>query len=68
MQIIEKKMVRQKVEIGEIDHKLRLPTEGRKRHGMKTICDACGKPIEDDFFTGGFKAGRSNMMFHETCV
>ncbi len=56
------------VEIGPLDHKVRLPMASRIAHGMKTKCDACGKPIIDEFFIGGFKAGHPNMKLHESCA
>ena len=55
------------VEIGDLDHALLLPTQGRIKRGMKTICDSCGKPITDKQFVGGFKKGYPNMKFHEKC-
>lgn len=55
-------------EIGRLDAMIRLPTSGRVNRGMKTICRRCGKPIADDWFIAGFKKGRKNMMFHESCV
>jgi len=55
-------------DIGELDHTLRLPMEGRIKYGMKTICDRCRKPITDEYFIGGFKKGMKNMKFHEECV
>lgn len=54
-------------DIGPLDTVVRLPTASRKRHGMKTICKRCGRPIEDDNFIGGFKAGQPNVMLHESC-
>lgn len=56
-----------KVEIGPLDHALRLETSGRKRLGMKTPCSKCGKPIEEDHFVGGFKKGHRNLLLHEDC-
>lgn len=55
-------------DIGELDATIRLPMALRLKKGMKTTCDRCGKPITDPFFIGGFKAGRHNMLFHESCV
>jgi len=55
-------------DIGELDTMKLLPTVGRIRAGMKTICDRCRKPIEDEFFIAGFKKGFPNMKFHETCI
>lgn len=55
-------------DIGALDHKLRLPTASRLAHGMKTTCKRCGKPITDEFFIAGFKAGMPNMLFHERCI
>jgi hypothetical protein len=56
-----------KIEIGPLDHAVRLPMAGRIRAGMKTNCDACGEPITDEFFIGGFKAGHKNLKLHEGC-
>jgi hypothetical protein len=55
-------------DIGKLDATLRLPMKLRLEHGMKTICAACGKPIKDHFFIGGFKSGHINIMLHETCL
>jgi hypothetical protein len=57
-----------KIDIGPLDHKVRLPMSSRIAAGMKTICDACGKPITDEFFIGGFQAGRKNLKLHEGCA
>ncbi len=54
------------IDIGQLDHKLRLAMSPRK--GMKTVCDACRKPIEDEFFIGGFKSGHRNLILHEACA
>ncbi len=56
------------VEIGPLDHTVRLPMAARISHGMKTICDACGKPITDEYFIGGFKTGHANLKLHEACA
>jgi hypothetical protein len=56
------------VDIGPLDHKLRLPMAGRMARGMKTTCDACGKAITDEFFIGGFKTGHANLKLHEACA
>lgn len=56
------------VEIGPLDNTLRLPMAARRARGLKTVCVACGKPITDDFFIGGFKAGHPNMILHEACA
>lgn len=56
------------IEIGELDATVRLPTKSRISVGMKTICDACGRPITDEYFIGGFKNGHPNMKFHESCM
>ena len=56
------------VDIGPLDHALQLPMASRIRHGIKTICDACRKPITDAYFVAGFKQGHRNMMFHESCA
>ena len=56
------------VEIGDLDHKMRLPTAARIRNGMSTRCDACGGEITDEFFIGGFKAGLPNLKLHEACA
>lgn len=56
------------VDIGPLDFTKPLPTAGRIRAGMKTICDRCGKPITDELFIVGFKAGMPNMKFHADCV
>ncbi len=56
------------VEIGPLDHTVRLPMAARVAHGMKTVCDACGDPVTDEFFIGGFKAGHANMKLHEACA
>ena len=55
-------------DIGKLDRTVLLPTSGRKKIGMKTICDRCRKPITDEYFVAGFKKGLSNMKFHEKCV
>jgi hypothetical protein len=55
-----------KIDIGPLDHQVRLPMSGRT--GMSTVCDACGKPITDEFFIGGFQAGRKNLKLHEGCA
>lgn len=57
-----------KVDIGPLDHKLRLPMSSRKARGMKTVCDACRKSIDDEFFIGGFKEGHRNLILHESCA
>ncbi len=54
------------VDIGTLDHKIRLPVESRS--GMNIICDACRNPIEDKFFIGGFKTGHRNLILHESCA
>ena len=56
------------VEIGPLEHVVRLPMSGRISVGMKTICDACGKKIEDEFFIAGFKDGHPNLKLHEGCA
>lgn len=56
------------VEIGALDHKVRLPMVSRISHGMKTVCDACGESITDEYFIGGFKAGHRNLKLHEKCA
>ena len=66
MKIIQQRPVA--VEIGPLDHALQLPMSGRILYGMKTICDACRKPITDAHFVLGFKTGHRNMMFHESCA
>lgn len=47
---------------------IRVPSQGRIKHGMKMICDACGNKIEDSQFLIGFADNHHNMMFHEDCV
>lgn len=59
--------VRILVDIGPLDGTIRLPMSGRKNHHMVTKCSICDKSIEDDLLIAGFKAGYSNMMFHEEC-
>ena len=66
MQIYKPGMVR--VEIGPLIGVARLPMSSRIAHGMKTICDACRKPITDDFFIGGFISGHPNVKLHEACT
>lgn len=56
------------VDIGPLDHKVRLPMASRIQAGMKTKCDACGKEITDEFFVGGFKDGHANLKLHEACA
>jgi hypothetical protein len=56
------------VDIGKPDHILRLPTSARKKRGMKTRCQACGREVEDDTFAAVFKKGEKNMIFHEGCL
>lgn len=55
-------------DIGPLDFTKPLPIAGRIRAGMKTNCDRCGKPITDEFFIAGFKAGLPNMKFHQACI
>lgn len=62
------KQVTRAVEIGGLDNTLRLPTAARISAGMKTTCAACGKPVTDEFFITGFKAGHRNMILHESCA
>lgn len=68
MKIKQRTVSYKMVEIGDLDHSLLLPMEGRIKHGMKTICDSCGKPITDKQFVAGFKKGYRNMKFHEECL
>jgi hypothetical protein len=56
------------IDIGPLDRTLRLPMASRLAHGIKTTCKRCRKPITDEYFIAGFKQGRPNMMFHESCV
>jgi hypothetical protein len=51
-----------------LDHALRLPTAARAKAGMATDCDACGEAITDEYFYGGFSAGRPNLKLHERCT
>jgi hypothetical protein len=60
--------VPQMLDIGRLDATLRLPMALRKQHGMRTVCDACGKPIQEDYFIGGFKKGSRNLLLHEACL
>ena len=55
------------VDIGPLDHALRLPTVARTSHGMKTICRSCRQPVTEEYFIAGFKAGEPNMILHESC-
>ena len=55
-------------EIGELDQTTRLPMSSRIAAGMKTNCDACGKPITDEYFVAGFKTGHATLKLHESCV
>jgi hypothetical protein len=55
------------VDIGPLDHALRLPTASRVLHAMKTICRACREPVTDEYFIAGFKAGENHMILHESC-
>ena len=61
------KPARRLVDIGPLDHAVRLPTAARTSHGMKTICRSCRKPVIEEYFIAGFKAGETNMILHETC-
>jgi hypothetical protein len=45
-----------------------LPTAGRIRAGMKTVCRQCHKEITDEFFVSGLKRGYPNMIFCLACV
>lgn len=56
------------VDIGPLEHAIRLPMASRIRAGMKTVCDACGKHITDEFFVGGFVTGHANLKLHEACA
>lgn len=62
------KRITAKVDIGPLDATLKLPTAARESAGMKTICDACGNAITDEFFIAGFKKGHPNMKLHESCL
>ena len=66
MKVLKQRLVA--VDIGDLDHTIRLPMSARIAHGMKTICDACGKTITDEFFVGGFKAGHASLKLHESCA
>ena len=55
-------------DIGLLDATLRLPTAGRIKRGMKTVCVVCHQPVTDPFFIAGFKAGHPNMIIHEACL
>ncbi len=68
MRIRENVVVARIREIGEFDWSQRLPMVGRKRAGLVTKCDACGKIVEDDHFILTMKKGERNMFFHEACV
>ncbi len=56
------------VDIGPLDHCMKLPTASRIAHGMKTICRSCGEPVTDEFFIAGFKEGQSNLILHRVCI
>ncbi len=56
------------VDIGPLDHAVRLPMRLRLKRGMTSRCVVCHKDITDDFFIAGFKTGERNMMMHETCA
>ena len=62
------KVTRHLVEIGPLDNVLRLQTGIRIKHGIKTICHRCRKPVTDETFIAGFKDGVPNMLFHESCL
>jgi hypothetical protein len=55
-------------DVGALEHVHALPTAPRIRHGMKTTCAACGKPIVSAFFYAGFAQGQPNRMFHFACL
>jgi hypothetical protein len=60
--------VPQLTDIGRLDATMRLPMGLRKRLGMRTVCDACGQHINDEYFIVGFKAGSRNILLHEGCL
>ena len=68
MKVLTRVTHTESVDIGALDHRLRLPMAGRVRQGMKTRCDVCGKDITDEFFIGGFKEGHRNLLLHEACA
>ncbi len=51
-----------------LDAVLRLPMAARKRHGMRTRCDACRESITDEYFYAGFSIGHRNLLLHERCT
>jgi hypothetical protein len=67
MKILKKQTKMIEFEIGDLDHRLKLPTAPRIKSGMETKCDVCGEEITDEFFIGGFKKGLPNIKFHERC-
>ena len=69
MKIIREKKIKIREEAGKFQMVDRFPMAGRKKLGMKTICDYCGLPIEDEYFIGALtsKKGTKNYKFHETC-
>jgi len=56
------------VEIGPLDHRLRLPMEGRLARKLPTRCAVCGEETTDEYFIGGFQEGRPNLLLHESCA
>lgn len=62
-----RKQVTQMVEIGPVTAAIRLPMKSRISHGMKTICDACGQSITDEYFAGVFVTGEANKKLHLAC-
>ena len=55
-------------EVGQFDVATDAPVEGRVRRGMKTICDACRKPVTEGRFVIALKKGQRNMIFHPSCI
>lgn len=56
------------VDIGPLDAAIKLPMASRRSRGMRTLCDACGRTITDEFFVGAFKSGHANLKLHLGCV
>ena len=66
MKILQREYVEK--EIGALDGHLILPTSGRFKRGMETICKSCRKSVVTQNFLAGFKKGFPNMIFHIECV
>ena len=56
------------IEIGPLTAAVSLPSEPRRRYGLKMTCDACGQLIKEDHFAGGFVKDHANLILHVACV